>query len=95
MTQDTWLALLSLASTAVLGWLTYRNARHSTDQASEVTLRGQDLDRLRELENRLSAMENNYRDLWYYTRGLLDLYYRWRREDAPNPDPLPDEPRVG
>lgn len=31
------------------------------------------------------------RKLWLYTRELLDLYYRHRTPDAPNPPPLPEE----
>ncbi len=94
MNPTEWLAALSLVSTAALGAWTVRNSRRSTDQASEVTLRGQDLDRLRKVEDRLAAVETDYRDLWYYTRRLLDLYYRHRQPNAPDPEPLPDEPRT-
>ena len=50
--------------------------------------------RLREIEKRLSEVENDNRTLWSYCRRLLDLYYRHRQPGAPDPDPLPDEPHT-
>lgn len=43
------------------------------------------------LYDRVARLERNYRNLWTYTRGLLDLYYRHRKAGAPNPPPLPAE----
>lgn len=40
---------------------------------------------------RVTALEDANRSLWSYTRRLLDLYYRHRRDDAPDPPHLPDD----
>lgn len=56
MTQEQWLTLLSLASTAILGIYTIRNARKSTDQASVVSLRGQDMQRIESLEKQVKEL---------------------------------------
>lgn len=42
------------------------------------------------LVKRLDRLEEGNRKLWTYCRKLIDLYYRNRREGAPDPDPLPD-----
>ena len=42
------------------------------------------------LIRRLDRLEEGNRALWAYCRRLLDLYYKHRRSDAPDPDPLPD-----
>lgn len=51
------------------------------------------------LTTRLNALEDDLRDanaynreMWAYCRRLLDLYYRYRRPNSPDPPPLPDEP---
>lgn len=44
-----------------------------------------------QLYRRVSGLEDYQRRLWGYTRYLLDLYYRHRRDGAPDPDPLPDD----
>ena len=48
--------------------------------------------RLSTLEDELVVSRAYSRGLWAYCRGLLDLYYRHRREGAPDPERLPDEP---
>lgn len=40
---------------------------------------------------RVNQLDDQNRALWHYTRRLLDLYYRHRRLDAPDPPPLPDD----
>lgn len=40
--------------------------------------------------HRLNGIEEYNRRLWAWARNLLDLYYRWRRPEAPDPDPLPE-----
>lgn len=47
--------------------------------------------RLSELEKRIVKAESYNRRLWLWSRAHLDLYYRWRRDGAPDPDPLPEE----
>ena len=90
MSGEGWLAVLSLLSTAVLGWYNLRNSRKATDQASEVTLRGQDLAELKDVRERVAQLEQREQQLWSWARRHLDLYYRWRRPEAPEPEPLPD-----
>lgn len=43
-----------------------------------------------QLYGRVTRLESYNRDLWAYTRRVLDLYYRHRQPGAPDPDPLPD-----
>lgn len=45
--------------------------------------------RLARVEDRLAALESKHARLWVYLRQVIDLYYRWRKDDAP---PLPDMP---
>ncbi len=47
--------------------------------------------RLSELEKRIVKAESYNRRLWLWARAHIDLYYRWRRDGAPDPLPLPDE----
>ena len=51
---------------------------------------GHTLHRVRQLEDSLEEERAYTRKLWWYTRGLLDQYYRWRRDGAPDPDQLPE-----
>lgn len=55
------------------------------------TLGGIVMHRLSELEKRVAKAEGYNRRLWAYTRRLVDQYYRWRQDGAPDPDPLPEE----
>ncbi len=48
--------------------------------------------RIDRLENQLYAERAYSREMWSYTRRLLDLYYRHRQPGAPDPGPLPEEP---
>lgn len=42
------------------------------------------------LVHRLDRLEDHNLRLWAWCRKHLDLYYRHRREGAPDPDPVPD-----
>ena len=44
-----------------------------------------------EIKNELTRMRKQNRELWAWARKLLDLYYRHRGPDAPDPDPMPKE----
>lgn len=44
-----------------------------------------------QLSTRVERLEGYNHRLWAYTRYLLDLYYRHRSPDAPDPAPLPDD----
>jgi len=48
--------------------------------------------RIGTVEAKLTQAEDYNRSLWAYCRRLIDLYYRNRRDGAPDPGPLPDEP---
>lgn len=48
--------------------------------------------RIGKIETDLSRQRDYNHRLWAYCRKLLDLYYRHRREGAPDPDELPEEP---
>lgn len=48
--------------------------------------------RLTALEDDLGQARSYNREMWMYCRRLLDLYYRHRGPEGPDPDPLPDEP---
>lgn len=37
------------------------------------------------------AQETRYSVLWAYARRLIDYAYRHRKEDSPDPPPMPDE----
>lgn len=54
-------------------------------------LYGHILTRVHSLEDDLAEANTYNRRLWIYTRGLLDMYYRHRRPEAPDPHPLPEE----
>lgn len=47
--------------------------------------------RLRHVEVELDAEKANNRLLWTVYRDLLDMYYKWRRDDAPPPPAIPKE----
>lgn len=47
--------------------------------------------RINRLEARLKRGETYNRAMWQWARRHIDLYYIWRREGAPEPDPLPTE----
>ena len=46
--------------------------------------------RVAQLLRRVERLEEGPRLMWAHNRHLRDLYYRWRRDGAPDPDPLPD-----
>lgn len=45
--------------------------------------------RLRAVESDLKKERAYNRIVWFWARALLDLYYKWRIEGAPEPPPLP------
>lgn len=45
--------------------------------------------RVSDAEDRARAAERHTDRLWAWCRALLDMYYRYRREDSPEPPPLP------
>ncbi|MGC4106041.1 MAG: hypothetical protein QM753_06760 [Thermomicrobiales bacterium] len=47
--------------------------------------------RINELDDDLKAARSYNQRLWAYCRRLMDLYYRNRRDGAPDPEPLPDD----
>lgn len=47
--------------------------------------------RLRSVEDDLAVVRTKHARLWLEYRKLVDRYYRWKREDAPDPEPLNDE----
>lgn len=49
--------------------------------------------RLNGLEENLKNARNYNLLLWEWARKHIDLYYRYRQEDAPDPDPIPKEDR--
>lgn len=48
-------------------------------------------DNLADAKARVDSAKKYNMKLWEYCRALLDLYYRHRREDAPDPPKLPAE----
>lgn len=52
---------------------------------------GHILTRVHRLEAAVDEAHQVNRNLWHYTRRLLDLYYRHRVAGAPDPPPLPGE----
>ena len=44
-----------------------------------------------QLMPRVNTLEETNRSLWSYTRRVLDLYYRHRRDGAPDPPDLPTD----
>ncbi|MBK7823378.1 MAG: hypothetical protein IPJ61_20545 [Tessaracoccus sp.] len=91
MSFEGWLGLLSVLTTLGLGIYIQRNARRSTNQSTEVTLRGQDLAELKDVRERVAELETREQRLWAWARRHLDLYYRYRQPGAPDPEPLPDD----
>lgn len=47
-------------------------------------------DRLREVEHELDATRKWNKALWFWARRTLDLYYRYRQLDSPEPDAMPE-----
>jgi hypothetical protein len=54
------------------------------------TLIGVLFNRVSHLENRVENAEDYAKKLWIWARALLDLYYRHRGPNAPEPNPLPE-----
>jgi len=48
--------------------------------------------RVHHLEGQVRSTTAHSRELWAYCRALIDLYYRHRKDGAPDPGPLPEEP---
>ena len=95
--------LLGAILTAVVAAVGYlgvaRMGGRSTEQAGQITLRAQDLDRMAGMEKRIDALEDDLgeeraysRSMWTYCRHLIDQYYKYRQPGSPDPDPLPDDP---
>ena len=59
--------------------------------AAGVGALGHVYNRLDEVEDELRLVRKQNRELWAWARKLLDLYYRHRGPDAPDPDPMPKE----
>ena len=47
--------------------------------------------RLDNVEEDLRRSRNYNHKLWAYCRKHLDMYYKWRKDDAPDPEPIPEE----
>lgn len=47
--------------------------------------------RLNGLEGELKGARAYNILLWEWARKHIDLYYRYRRDDSPDPDPIPKE----
>lgn len=47
--------------------------------------------RISDLEHKTDAAADYNRKLWAYCRRLIDLYYKHRRDGAPDPPELPTE----
>lgn len=50
--------------------------------------------RLNNLEDDLKSARAYNLVLWEWARKQVDLYYRYRQEGAPDPDPIPKEKDV-
>lgn len=48
-------------------------------------------ERIGEIEEESERVMGYNRRLWNWAREHLDLYYRYRKEGAPNPVPIPHE----
>ena len=89
-----FLGILSLLCTFGLGVYVQIGARRSTVAANEMAMREQNSAEMKDLRNRMIEVESFNHDLWRYCRNLMDLYYRNRQPDAPDPEPLPVDPRI-
>ena len=58
--------------------------------ASAGVLYGHLLGRVRDLESNLKHENNRINKLWIAYRRLIDMYYKYRREDSPEPPDLED-----
>lgn len=47
--------------------------------------------RVAELERRVSRAESYNRRMWMWARRHVDLYYKHRKDGAPEPEPIPTE----
>lgn len=47
--------------------------------------------RLNDLEGELRDARVYNRRMWSWARRHIELYYQYRREDAPEPEPIPEE----
>jgi hypothetical protein len=52
---------------------------------------GQMWARLSALEERVEKSAAYNRRLWEWARKHIDLYYRYRRDGSPEPDPIPED----
>ena len=52
---------------------------------------GQLYSRISRLESAVHKAESYNHRMWAWARAMLDLYYRWRKDNAPDPEPLPSE----
>jgi hypothetical protein len=48
--------------------------------------------RLAAVEAQLKASTQHSHAMWVWARTMIDMYLTWRREGAPDPEPIPDEP---
>lgn len=54
------------------------------------TLLAQTMTRVSRLEGEIKIANSQINRLWLYCRGLIDLYYRYRRDGSPEPPPMND-----
>lgn len=47
--------------------------------------------RLHKVEEELAKERAYNRLIWLWARRFVDQYYKWRREGAPDPPPLPEQ----
>lgn len=52
-------------------------------------LLGHQASRIAALERRVDCSDDYSRRLWTWARDLLDLYFRHRKDGAPDPPPIP------
>ncbi len=77
----TAIVAIVVAAVPVLGVVAGHTVRRLNDVEAQVVAARDETSRARAYNRRL----------WVYTRDLIDLYYRHRTPDAPNPPPLPEE----
>lgn len=49
------------------------------------------LEEIKRKDLHISALEGRNDNLWRSHRRLIDLYYRWRKDGAPDPEPMPSD----
>lgn len=77
-----------------IGVLTFVGVVATAVLAALGTLIATQAKRITEVEVRIDEAEEYNDEMWEWGREQLDMYYRYRKDGAPNPKPIPNRKKT-